>query len=195
MVDRVRRALALVAANSSDFDLNPDLRLAPGRKLRPAAVLLALQQSGDTVSLILIRRSAGLNHHPGQIAFPGGKVETSDNGPVQAALREAGEEIGLRPDNVEVLGTLASHETISRFDVTPVLGLVRQPFAIVPDPGEVAEVFAVPLAYVTDLAHFKIQSRLWQGVERYYYTVPYGPYYIWGATARILHGLAERMAQ
>ena len=195
MVDRVRRALALVAANSSDFDLNPDLRLAPGRKLRPAAVLLALQQSGDTVSLILTRRSAALNHHPGQIAFPGGKVETSDNGPVQAALREAGEEIGLRPDNVEVLGTLASHETISRFDVTPVLGLVRQPFAIVPDPGEVAEVFAVPLAYVTDLAHFKIQSRLWQGVERYYYTVPYGPYYIWGATARILHGLAERMAQ
>ena len=195
MVDRVRRALALVAANSSDFDLNPDLRLAPGRKLRPAAVLLALQQSGDTVSLILTRRSAALNHHPGQIAFPGGKVETSDNGPVQAALREAGEEIGLRPDNVEVLGTLASHETISRFDVTPVLGLVRQPFAIVLDPGEVAEVFAVPLAYVTDLAHFKIQSRLWQGVERYYYTVPYGPYYIWGATARILHGLAERMAQ
>ena len=195
MVDRVRRALALVAANSSDFDLNPDLRLAPGRKLRPAAVLLALQQSGDTVSLILTRRSAALNHHPGQIAFPGGKVETSDNGPVQAALREAGEEIGLRPDNVEVLGTLASHETITRFDVTPVLGLVRQPFAIVPDPGEVAEVFAVPLAYVTDLAHFKIQSRLWQGVERYYYTVPYGPYYIWGATARILHGLAERMAQ
>ena len=195
MVDRVRRALTLVAANSSDFDLNPDLRLAPGRKLRPAAVLLALQQSGDTVSLILTRRSAALNHHPGQIAFPGGKVETSDNGPVQAALREAGEEIGLRPDNVEVLGTLASHETITRFDVTPVLGLVRQPFAIVPDPGEVAEVFAVPLAYVTDLAHFKIQSRLWQGVERYYYTVPYGPYYIWGATARILHGLAERMAQ
>ena len=195
MVDRVRRALALVAANSSDFDLNPDLRLAPGRKLRPAAVLLALQQSGDTVSLILTRRSAALNHHPGQIAFPGGKVETSDNGPVQAALREAGEEIGLRPDNVEVLGTLASHETITRFDVTPVLGLVRQPFEIAPDPGEVAEVFAVPLAYVTDLAHFKIQSRLWQGVERYYYTVPYGPYYIWGATARILHGLAERMAQ
>jgi 8-oxo-dGTP pyrophosphatase MutT (NUDIX family) len=195
LIDRVRRALALPSASSSDFDLNPDLRLDARRKLRAAAVLLPLLQSGDTTSLLLTKRSSALNHHPGQIALPGGKVEASDDGPVQAALREASEEIGLRPENVEVLGTLSPHETITRFNVTPVLGLVREPFEIVPDVGEVEEVFAVPLAHVTDIGRFQIQSRLWQGVARYYYTVPYGPYYIWGATARILRGLAERMAQ
>ncbi len=195
LLDRVARALSAPSAGSSDFDLNPDVHLPPGRKLRPAAVLLPLVQTGDAASVILTKRSSALIHHPGQIAFPGGKVDAADDGPVAAALREASEEIGLKPENVKVLGDLSPHETVTRFNVTPVLGLVLEPFEIVPEPGEVEEVFTVPLAHVTDIENFQIQSRLWQGVNRFYYTVPYGPYYIWGATARILHGLAERMAK
>ncbi len=191
----IRSALAVSTAGSSDFDLNPDVRLPPNRKLRPAAVLVPLLQFGDEARVILTKRSSALNHYPGQIAFPGGKVDRADGGPVAAALREASEEIGLQAENVEVLGTLPDHETITRFNVTPVLGLVREPFEFVPEPGEVEEVFTVPFAHVTDIERFQIQSRVWQGVNRYYYTVPYGPYYIWGATARILRGLAERMAQ
>ncbi|MGR3343742.1 MAG: CoA pyrophosphatase [Paracoccaceae bacterium] len=194
LLDRVARALKVPSAGSSDFDLNPDVHLPPGRKLRPAAVLLPLLRTGDEVSVILTKRSSALIHHPGQIAFPGGKVDEADDGPVAAALREASEEIGLKAENVKVLGTLSPHETVTRFNVTPVLGLVREPFEIVPEPGEVEEVFTVPLAHVTDIKNFQIQSRMWQGAHRYYYTVPYGPYYIWGATAHILHGLAERMA-
>ena len=193
LLDRVARALSAPSAGSSDFDLNPDVHLPPGRKLRPAAVLLPLVRTGDEVSVILTKRSSALIHHPGQIAFPGGKVDAADDGPVAAALREASEEIGLKPENVKVLGELSPHETVTRFNVTPVLGLVLEPFEIVPEQGEVEEVFTVPLAHVTDIKNFQIQSRLWQGENRFYYTVPYGPYYIWGATARILHGLAERM--
>ena len=195
LLDRVARALSAPSAGSSDFDLNPDVHLPPGRKLRPAAVLLPLVRTGDEVSVILTKRSSALIHHPGQIAFPGGKVDAADDGPVAAALREASEEIGLKPENVKVLGELSPHETVTRFNVTPVLGLVLEPFDIVPEPGEVEEVFTVPLTHVTNIKNFQIQSRLWQGENRFYYTVPYGPYYIWGATARILHGLAERMAK
>ena len=193
LLDRVARALSAPSAGSSDFDLNPDVHLPPGRKLRPAAVLLPLVRTGDEVSVILTKRSSALIHHPGQIAFPGGKVDAADDGPVAAALREASEEIGLKPENVKVLGELSPHETVTRFNVTPVLGLVLEPFDIVPEPGEVEEVFTVPLTHVTNIKNFQIQSRLWQGENRFYYTVPCGPYYIWGATARILHGLAERM--
>lgn len=195
LLARVARALMVPSAGSSDFDLNPDVHLPPGRKLRPAAVLLPLLRTGDEASVILTKRSSALIHHPGQIAFPGGKVDEPDDGPVEAALREASEEIGLQPENVEFLGRLSIHETVTGFNVTPVLGLIRKTFEFVPEPGEVEEVFTVPLAHVTDIKNFQIQSRAWQGVNRCYYTVPYGPYYIWGATACILHGLAERMAK
>ncbi len=193
--DRLRRALERERPGTSDFDLNPDVTLPETRRLRPAGVLIAIQDTGLEPRVILTKRSSALKHHPGQIAFPGGKVDASDTGPVQAALREAGEEIGLHRDNVEVLGTLPTHETVTGFCVTPVVAHVRAPFDATPEPGEVAEIFSVPLAHVTDPANFRIQSRIWRGQRRHYFTVPYGPYYIWGATARILRGLAERLAQ
>lgn len=192
-VERVRQALGKKSGKSSDVDLNSDVMLPPGRKLRPCGVLIALSGGPNGVELILTKRSSALKHHPGQIAFPGGKVDQNDDGPVGAALREAQEEIGLKPDNVEVIGTLPIHETITGFTVTPVIALVRAGFEPVAEPGEVDEVFSVPLAHVTNPSQFQIRSRMWGGVRRRYYTVPYGPYYIWGATARILHGLAERM--
>ncbi|WP_108483805.1 CoA pyrophosphatase [Oceaniglobus ichthyenteri] len=187
---RLQAALAEDGAPSSDFDLNPDTVLPQGRRLRGAGVLVAV--IGD--HLILTKRSSGLKHHPGQIAFPGGKIDPGDDGPVGAALREAEEEIGLSRENVTVLGALPSHETVTGFTMTPVLAVVKAEFDPRPEPGEVAEVFRVPLAHVIDPGCFAIQSRRWRGTDRRYYTVPYGPYYIWGATARILRALAARMA-
>lgn len=187
-------ALSRNGSASSDFDLNPDTVLPEGRKLRPAGVLVPIQVLDGAPHVILTKRSSHLKHHPGQIAFPGGKQDESDTDVVAAALREADEEIGLRPGNVRVLGSLPSHETVTSFSVTPVIGEVLEPFAFKPEPGEVDEVFRVPLKHVTDPANFLIEGRRWRGRMRHYYTVPYGPYYIWGATARILRGLAERVA-
>ena len=189
------RALALPSGESSDFDLNPGLQLPPGRVLRPAGVLIAVRTGPSGAELILTKRSSRLKHHPGQIAFPGGKVDPCDDGPIGAALRESWEEVGLPQDRVTVLGTLPQHETVTGFLVTPVLGVVSGDFTPVPEAGEVEEVFTVPLAYVTAPANFRIERRRWRDEWRRYYAVPYGPYYIWGATARILRGLADRLAR
>lgn len=193
--DRVRAALARDSTTSSDFDLNPDFKLPEGRKLRPAGVLIAIHDTGGGPHVILTKRSSALKHHPGQIAFPGGKQDAGDADVVAAALREASEEVALPSDHVEIIGTLPTHETVTGFLVTPVVARVRGDFVARPEPGEVAEVFFVPLSHVTDPERFLIQSRRWRGIRRYYYTVPFGPYYIWGATARILRGLAKRMAE
>jgi 8-oxo-dGTP pyrophosphatase MutT (NUDIX family) len=189
----LRRALAKPAGASSDFDLNPGTVLPPTRSLRAAAVLVAVWLRDDGARVILTKRASGLQHHPGQIAFPGGKVDAGDDGVEGAALREAWEEIGLPPGLVGVLGRLPPHETVTGYRVTPVLGLVRDRFDPLPEAGEVAEVFTVPLDHVTDPSRFVIEQREWRGTMRRYYAVPYGPHYIWGATARILRGLAERM--
>lgn len=195
MNDRVRLEAALLqnSTASSDFDLNPDVVLPEGRKLRPAGVLVPVIAGPQGAEVLLTKRSSRLKHHPGQIAFPGGKQDEGDADVIAAALREAEEEVGLPRGHVEVLGTLPTHETVTGFLVTPVIGWIDRDFDVQPEPGEVAEVFRVPLAHVTNVALFTIQSRRWRGTRRHYYTVPFGPYYIWGATARILRGLAHRM--
>ncbi|MBT0957675.1 CoA pyrophosphatase [Alphaproteobacteria bacterium KMM 3653] len=179
---------------SSDYDLNRDVNLAPGRVLRPAAVLLPIEIADTGPRLWLTRRSAQLRHHPGQIAFPGGKRDEGDVDLVATALREAEEEIALPRRSVEILGALPCHETVTGFSVTPILGLVTKPFTPRCEFGEVAEVFSVPLHHALDEGRFVIEGRMWKGVRRRYYAVPYGPYYIWGATARILRSLADRVA-
>ncbi|MDB5666794.1 CoA pyrophosphatase [Cypionkella sp.] len=189
-ISRLKDALARPAGESSDFDLNPVL-LPGNRILRPAAVLIAVWLRPEGARLILTKRSSHLKHHPGQIAFPGGKVDAGDSGPEAAALRETWEEIGLPPARVEVLGRLPTHETVTNYLITPILGLVREEFAPVREIGEVDEVFTVPLAHVLDPSRFVIEGRVWKGQPRRYFAVPYGPYYIWGATARILRNLAE----
>jgi len=190
----IKAALSRDSAASSDFDLNPDVVLPKGRKLRPAGVLVPIEVKENIPHVILTKRASHLKHHPGQISFPGGKQDDGDADVIAAALREAREEIGLPSHNVDVLGTLPTHETVTSFMITPVLGHVRDAFDVIPELGEVEEVFSVPLAHVTDPALFSIQSRRWQGQRRHYFTVPFGPYYIWGATARILRGLAERVS-
>jgi 8-oxo-dGTP pyrophosphatase MutT (NUDIX family) len=189
----LQNALARDSAGSSDYDLNKDVVLPEGRKLRPAGVLVPVQVIDGVAQVLLTKRASHLKHHPGQIAFPGGKQEESDASVEAAALREAREEIGLPEDAVQILGMLPTHETVTSFAVTPVVGLIERDFTIVPERDEVEEVFYVPLSHVTDPERFSVQGRRWLGQKRLYYTVPLGPYYIWGATARILRGLAERM--
>jgi len=181
-------------APSSDYDLNKELVLPENRVLRPAGVLIGIIDRNGRAELVLTKRSSRLKHHPGQIALPGGKVEDIDDGPVDAALREAEEEVGLPHEAVEVLGTLPAHETVTGFSVTPVLGWIRDAFTPVPEVGEVDEIFYAPLGFVLDPANFVVESRHWRRQRRYYYAVPWGPHYIWGATARILRGLADRVA-
>lgn len=186
-------ALAQQGMGSSDFDLNPDLAVPKDRRLRPAGVLVAISLVEEVPRVILTKRSSVLKHHPGQIAFPGGKVDEGDTDVTAAALREAWEEIGLPSELPEVIGLLPSHETVTSFQVTPVVALLNDRFEIRPEAGEVAEVFSVPLAHVLDEKNYIVESRSWRGTRRHYYTVPFGPYYIWGATARMLRNLAGVM--
>ena len=192
-VPRIRRALETRAGGSSDHDLNPDAPWPARLPLRPASVLVPLVERGAAVNLILTRRAALLRHHPGQVAFPGGKQDPGDPTPLAAALREAEEEIALDPAQVEVLGSLDPHETVTNFTVRPFVGLVDPGFRPRPDPGEVDEVFEVPLAFVLDPANLQVHGRAWQGAFRRYYVIPYGPHYIWGATARMLKALSDRV--
>lgn len=192
--DALRLALTRATDASSDHDLNPGISLPESRKLRAAAVLIPVWERPGGAQLILTKRASHLAHHPGQIAFPGGKIDAGDASPEAAALREAEEEVGLDPARVEILGQLPPHETVTGYTVVPVLALVRGELDFRCDPREVEEVFTVPLAHVLTPARYRIERRLWRGEWRRYYTVPWGPYYIWGATARMLRGLADRMA-
>lgn len=193
-LDRISRALAGVTQASSDYDLNPGIVLPEGRKLKPAAVLMPIIEAEGGARVILTKRSARLKHHPGQVAFPGGRIDDTDASAAAAALRESHEEIGLLPENVEIFGQLSPHETVTSYTVIPFVGRIRAPFTPVPEAGEVAEVFSVPLTFLMNPSSYRIERRRWRGDWRSYYVAPYGPYYIWGATARMLKGLADRVA-
>ncbi len=193
LISNVQAALGKPGAASSDFDLNPDTVLPADRQLRQAAVLILLSGEAGQERVTLTKRASGLKHHPGQIAFPGGKLDDTDPDLASAALREAEEEIGMPPDAATIIGALPCHETVTGFRVTPFIAWQHTAFTPRSEVGEVAEVFTVPFVHVLNPANFSIEGRRWRGATRRYYTVPYGPYYIWGATARMLRALADRV--
>lgn len=176
-----------------DHDLNPGLR--PAHQLRPAAVLIGLVERAEGLQVLFTRRTDHLQHHPGQISFPGGHVEAGDRDAQAAALRETHEEIGVAPERIEVLGRLDDYVTRTGFHVTPVVGLIRPPFDLIPDPHEVAEVFEVPLDFFLDPANHLRHTRDYQGAPRSFYAMPYGDYYIWGATAGMLVNLYQTLCE
>lgn len=177
-----------------DWDLNPELLadFAVMPPPRPAAVLIPVIGHEDVTVLLTLRTDA-LQTHAGQIAFPGGKIESSDASAIDAALREAEEEIALDRAFVEPLGYLDNYRTGTGFMVTPVVALVSPGFAIRPDPSEVADVFEVPLRFLMDTANHQKHAREWRGRQRSYYAMPYQGRYIWGATAAMLKNLHERL--
>jgi 8-oxo-dGTP pyrophosphatase MutT (NUDIX family) len=161
--------------------------------LTPAAVLfpIVLRDGGQTV--LLTQRTAHLRDHAGQISFPGGRVEAEDLSPSHTALRETEEEIGLPRECIEILGFLPEYRTGTGFRVTPVVALVLPPFELQPDPFEVAEVFEVPLDFLLDPANHQQHSLHYRGALRNYFAMPYGDYFIWGATAGMIRSLSERL--
>ncbi|QSX35623.1 CoA pyrophosphatase [Shewanella sedimentimangrovi] len=165
---------------------------APG-KLRQAAVLMALEEHNGELHLILTQRPNHLRAHPGQISFPGGKVEPEDINSKATALREAAEEIGLHSDNLEVLGLFPPHRTFTGFEITPVVALVKSPFELVLDPGEVAACFRAPLSYFLDDAHRHKRSFQRQGKHYQVMFMPWRQYFIWGATAAMIDLLCRHL--
>ncbi|MEO7495032.1 MAG: CoA pyrophosphatase [Massilia sp.] len=186
--DWLRRRFASPAAwqpETIEESLTRDLRM------KPAAVLVPLVARPDGLTMLLTQRTEHLSNHAGQISFPGGRAEPSDASPVDTALREAQEEIGLDRRHVELLGVMPEYLTGSGFRVTPVVGLLAPPFDLVADPHEVAEIFEVPLEFLMNGANH--QRLAFEGTaeaaRRKFYAIPYERFFIWGATAGMLRNL------
>ena len=163
--------------------------------LTPASVLfpIVLRPGGATV--LLTQRTAHLRDHPGQISFPGGRAEPEDSSPAHTALREAEEEVGLLPAHIEIAGYLPEYRTGTGFSITPVVAMVTPPFDLRPDSFEVAEVFEVPLAFLLDPANHQQHAMHYRGKLRSYCAMPYGPYFIWGATAGMILSLYHALGE
>jgi 8-oxo-dGTP pyrophosphatase MutT (NUDIX family) len=175
-----------------EYDLNPENRPKEPVPLMPAAVLLPLILR-DEPMVLLTERTSTLSRHAGQVAFPGGRAEAGDISLVETALRETQEETGIAPSFVTVAGYLDAYETGTGFAILPVVGLLGDGFALVPDAAEVASIFEVPLNFLLDPANRKKESREFRGRTRSFFSYTYDGHYIWGATAAMLINFADRM--
>ena len=181
-------------AEDGDYILNPGARDAlRGQNLTDAAVLIAIVQHASNPTVIFTKRSENLRKHTGQIAFPGGAIDAEDASAIDAALREAEEEIGLPRNAPKVIGQLPDYVSGSGFRIKPVVALVQPGQKLKINADEVAEVFVVPLAFLMNPQNHIQSSREWQGVERFYYEMPYENYRIWGVTAGIIRAFYERV--
>jgi 8-oxo-dGTP pyrophosphatase MutT (NUDIX family) len=179
-------------AKRGDLDLDPIMWERAGvQATRPAAVLIPVVDRAEPQ--VLLTQRTELPSHPGQIAFPGGKIEPSDATPAAAALREADEEIGLKRALIEPIGYLDLYLTFSGFRILPTVARVSPDYTLALNAGEVADAFEVPLAFLMEPANHQRKTRDWKGIERGYYAMPFGERYIWGVTAGILRNLYERI--
>lgn len=192
-LEELRRRFAGAAPSAQsiygDEGLRPD-----AQGLRPAAVLVPVV-AHDVPTILFTRRASHLKDHSGQVSFPGGRVAVMDASPEATALREAHEEIGLKPERVELLGRLPEYLTRTGFRITPVVGILLPPVELRADANEVEEIFEVPLRFLLDPANHQRQSREWQGEQRWFFAMPYQGHYIWGATAGMLVNLQRHLAQ
>jgi 8-oxo-dGTP pyrophosphatase MutT (NUDIX family) len=187
----IARVTAAYAAGGLRGDHMLDRLDPPQPPLKAAAVLVPIVEHADGLTVLLTKRTDHLADHAGQVSFPGGRIEPEDPDPEYAALREAREEVGLPAEQVEIVGRLDMYHTRTGYEVTPVVGLVRPPLSLLPDPYEVAEVFEVPLSFVLDPVNHELHQRELRGRMRTFYVLPYEGRYIWGATAAMLVNLAQ----
>lgn len=195
LIDRLSRTLDPVAGAApaparGDGDLN-GVPSPTGRILRPAAVLAPLVMREKGLSVVFTRRADHLSAHAGQISFPGGRLNLGED-PVDAALRESEEEIGLPRSKVRLIGRFDPYETVTGFQITPFVGIVDPAAEFRADPGEVAEIFETPFDFLMNPANHVLEERMLAGELRRYYAMPHGGRYIWGATAGLLKALADR---
>lgn len=169
-----------------------DQRLDGVTEFRAAAVLAALTDRDGEPGFLMLHRPSNMRSHPGQIAFPGGKIDPGET-PVEAALREAWEELGIHQRDVRVIGTSDVYRTHSGFEITPVLAVVPPDLEINPSPTEVAQWFEAPAGFVLDPANHHQQVVEWEGSMRAYYEIPWREHQIWGVTAAILVNLSRRL--
>jgi 8-oxo-dGTP pyrophosphatase MutT (NUDIX family) len=174
----------------SDVRLRSDPYVEPSGEATAAAVLIPLVRHEDRLTVLLTHRARHLQAHAGQISFPGGRIEAADAGPVEAALRETVEEIGLPPESIQTLGTLPNYLTVTGFDVTPVVGMIAAPLSLRLDASEVEDAFEVPLSFLMDTRNHQRRVVSVGGQQRFVYAIPYqdGPRerMIWGVTAAIV---------
>jgi 8-oxo-dGTP pyrophosphatase MutT (NUDIX family) len=185
--DGARRETIRLTGDFRDHELES---LAP---FAPAAVLVAVTDRPDP-GVLLTQRTDTLRKHPGQISFPGGRIDPEDDGPIAAALREAEEEIGLPRHLVEVIGIADRYRTGTGYDITPVVGVIPPDLALVPNDAEVAAMFEVPLSFLLEPTNHIEQAIEWQGHERHFYELTWQDRRIWGATAGMIVNLARRLA-
>lgn len=198
---RLRRALAgtheqpprPLSLLELPFKLDKLLTPALLKSLRPASVLAPVIRRKDGLTMLLTRRSETLRSHKGQISFPGGRREEADLSASAAALREAHEEVGLEPSHVEIIGFLDDYPTITRYLITPVVGIVSHAPAFKPCVHEVAEVFEVPLEVLLDTACYRQRSFMRSGIKVPFLEVRWEKYRVWGATAGMLWNLAQKV--
>ena len=191
---RVAARLAFDGIAVGDHSFNPELADALlGIERQQAAVLVPVVHREPEATLLFTERTGGLRAHAGQIAFPGGRIDPDDAGPEEAAVREAGEEIGLDPKFIEMLGRGPDYLTGSGYHVALVVAVVRPGFSLNLNPAEVADAFEVPLSFLMDPANHRTGSRMWNGASRSFYEMPFGNRRIWGITAGMVRVLYERL--
>jgi 8-oxo-dGTP pyrophosphatase MutT (NUDIX family) len=160
--------------------------------LRNAAVLIPLVER-DEWQVLLTKRTDHLNHHAGQVSFPGGRADAVDVSPLHTALRETEEEVGIQPELIEIIGVIEPFLTVTDFNVVPVVGFVQPSFTLDIDEFEVADVFEVPLSILADQSRYQKREILWQGEKRAYWELMHNGFQIWGATAAMLYAFAGRL--
>jgi 8-oxo-dGTP pyrophosphatase MutT (NUDIX family) len=191
---RVRLAEIAAEPMAAPAAYREDILPLPDRPPIPAAVLVPVVL-GDPPGVLLTKRTAHLSHHAGQVSFPGGRIDPEDSGPEAAALREAREEIGLDPRNVEVLGRMPDYLTGTGYRITPILAVVPPDLRYEMSAHEVESIFELPMSVVMDPDAPRLQRQHVRGVWRDYWVWPHPQHYIWGATAAILVRLAERLRE